>query len=31
VDRDAEAEIRDASGDVVAIVRARWHISPGSA
>jgi acyl-coenzyme A thioesterase PaaI-like protein len=28
VDRDAEAEIRDASGDVVAIVRARWRISP---
>lgn len=28
VERDVEAEIRDASGDVVAIVRARWRISP---
>lgn len=27
-DRDAEAEIRDAEGDVVAVVRARWRISP---
>ena len=28
IERVVEAEIRDAAGDVVAVVRARWRLSP---
>ena len=30
-DRDAEARILDAAGDIVAVIHARWRISPASA
>ncbi len=30
-DRDAEARILDGAGDVVAVIHARWRISPASA
>ncbi len=31
VDREAEARILDGAGDVVAVIHARWRISPASA